>query len=65
MIDTYNKYGVSIASGGQDQPEQVMLMFPVQALMAKEEALMFAAWIVTLAETDIPFEEYLVAIANA
>lgn len=64
MIDTFNKQGVSTQFGGQDQADQIAVLFPIQT-MSKEEALMLAAWIVVQAEGDIPFEEYLKAVRNS
>lgn len=54
MIDTTNKFMVGIQGGN------VTILFPPSGPITKDEALVFAAWVVTLAgATNEQFEAVL------
>ena len=54
-MDTFNKYMVGV------QGDNIVIMMPPRAPMSKADALMFAAWIITLADDDETFQKALEA----
>lgn len=56
-MDTQNKFMVGV------QGNNIAILLPPRGPISKEDALMMAAWIVTLATNDEDqFAEYLVAV---
>jgi hypothetical protein len=59
MMDTFNKHMVGV------QGNNILIMNPPRGPMSKEEALIFAAWIVTLADDDeTGFQKALEAVRS-
>lgn len=56
-MNTFNKYMVGV------QGENIVVLNPPDK-MTKEEALTFAAWIVTLADDNEDFGDILTAVHN-
>lgn len=60
-IDTLNKYGVGV------QGEKVVVLLPPRTPMTKTDALILAAWLVTMAdmsEGEADFQEILKAVQS-
>lgn len=57
-MDTFNKHMVGV------QGDNIVIMNPPRQPMSKADALMFAAWIVTLGDDDNKFAEYLAAVQS-
>lgn len=56
-MDTFNKHMVGV------QGDTIIIINPPRAPMSKADALVFAAWIVTLADDDeTKFKEALTAV---
>jgi hypothetical protein len=55
-MDTYNKYGVCVTGGG------IAILMPPKNEISKEDALMFAAWLVALAGGEMEFRKALNAV---
>jgi hypothetical protein len=56
-MDTFNKHMVGV------QGDNILIMMPPRGPMSREEALVFAAWIVTLAaHDDAEFQAALEAV---
>lgn len=58
-MDTFNKHMVGV------QGDNIVIMMPPRGPMSKHEAMVFAAWIVTLADDDDKFAEVLMAVHNS
>ncbi len=57
-IDTTNKHLVGV------QGESIVIMNPPRWPMSKDDALTFAAWIVTLADDHEAFSDHLAAVQS-
>lgn len=57
-IDTANKFIV----GGRG--DQVLITMPPRGPISKSDALVLAAWLVVLADTDGKFQKVLAAVQN-
>jgi hypothetical protein len=55
-MDTFNKHMVGV------QGERIVIMMPPTGPISKREALMLAAWIVTLADDNADFTSFLAAV---
>lgn len=55
-MDTTNKYLVGV------QGEQIVIMMPPPGGISKTDAMMLAAWLVTLADDHEDFTDYLAAV---
>lgn len=59
-IDTSNKFMVGV------QGDNIVIMLPPRGRISKRDALVFAAWIATLADDDgLNFDAALAAVQNA
>lgn len=57
-MDTENKFMVSVTGGG------VLVMNPPRGVISKEDALMFAAWLVALADHSHDHEAFEAALTD-
>ncbi len=55
-MDTHNKFMVGV------QGERIVIMLPPTGPISKRDALMFAAWIVTLADDNADFTNFLAQV---
>lgn len=67
-MDTFNKFGVGVVG------DDVAVVFPPRGRLTREDAMMLAAWLVTMAQigtprnpagnTLPPFEDFLKAVQS-
>jgi hypothetical protein len=57
-IDTFNKHMVGVQGGN------IVVLMPPHGPMTKQEAMVFAAWLVTLADHDEQFPKVLAAVQS-
>lgn len=57
-MDNTNKYMVGVRG------KEIVIMLPPMGSISKHDALMMAAWIVTLADDDDKFAEYIAAVQS-
>jgi hypothetical protein len=55
-MDTQNKFMVGV------QGEQIIILRPPTSPISKRDALLFAAWIVTLADDNADFTSFLASV---
>lgn len=59
IIDTFNKFGVGVMA------DRIVFLWPVPGQLERADALLLAAFLVSLAEQDNEFQEILKAVQNA
>lgn len=58
MTDIFNRFGVGV------QGDEIVILMPPHGSITKEAALVMAAWLVALADTDDKFADILEEVEN-